>query len=321
MVLSPRFTISSTLMIVVTIFCISVIISISYVSFLETEQNLITSYDRELKASENLFSKSSIYIHRGLKLWDSTYNDPLQQDMQYFISAYNKSKSNPAQINLIEVRNQINPLYRDRIDLYLINSSGVIEYTTKKDEYLLDFRMWPDFFEKIKQMLNSDKFIPDEIVQGFNPGSPLMKYVYQSTPDHRYLAQISLNVQNTSINERGLLSYGSLTSYVINQNPDLITLNVISSMGNLVIGKKDYLSGRLDPESKNISETVFKTHERVIIPDPYNETVTTYIFVPNAVEDTPSASYMNLVGKFVFSSQDLDRKLANNILLHLLLVI
>lgn len=217
MVPLPRFTISSTLMIVLIIFCISVIISISYVSYTETERSLTTSYERELQASENLFTKSSIYIHHGLKLWDSAYNDPLYRDMQLFISAYNASGGNPVRMNLSEVRERIDPVYQDRIDLYLINSSGVIEFTTKRDEYLLDFRKWPEFFEKIKQIAKSEEFIPDEIVQGFNKGSPLRKFVYQSTPDHHYIAQISLNVQNSSVHERGSLSYGSLTSYVIDR--------------------------------------------------------------------------------------------------------
>ncbi len=241
--------------------------------------------------------------------------------MQKFISAYNASGGNPAQINLSNVREQIDPLYRDRIDLYLINASGVIEYTTKKDEYMMDFGVWPDFLEKIKRMMTSDEFVPDEIVQGFIKGSPLRKFVYQPTPDHHYIAQISLNVQNTSVKERNSLSYGSLTSYVINQSPDLISLHVISSMGNLVIGKRDYLSGRLDPESRNISGNVFKTKTREVIPDPNNQTITTYIFVPNTLDETPSATYMNLVGKFVFSTQDLNRQQINNLLLHFLLVI
>jgi signal transduction histidine kinase len=317
----PRFTIRSTLMMVVTILCISVIISISYFSYTEAENRLFTTYERELQMSENLFTKSSLYIHRGLKLWDSSFNDDLERDMQSFISAYNKSGSNPALMNFSDVIAHIDPIYRDKIDLYLINSSGVIEYTTDEKEYLLDFKKWPDFFERITQIQKSGKFIPDEIVKSFIPGSPLRKYVYQTTPDHRYIAQISLNVQNSSEKERAELSYGSLTSYVMSQDPNLISLHVIGSMGNVVIGKKDYQKGRLDPDSAEISQNVFKTHERVAIPNQSNRTVTTYIYVPNAVEETPSAPYMNLVGKFVFSTRELEQQLINNLLIHLLLVL
>jgi hypothetical protein len=132
-------------MIVITFFCISVIIGISYFSYIETSQNINNSYDREVQASENLFLKSSVYIHKGLKLWDSTYNDNLKRNIQTLIAAYTKSGSNPGQLNLSEIVAEFDPLYKDRIDVYFINSSGIIEYTTDETEYQLDFKIWPDW--------------------------------------------------------------------------------------------------------------------------------------------------------------------------------
>jgi signal transduction histidine kinase/HAMP domain-containing protein len=308
-------------MIVITFFCISVIIGISYFSYIETSQNINNSYDREVQASENLFLKSSVYIHKGLKLWDSTYNDNLKRNIQTLIAAYTKSGSNPGQLNLSEIVAEFDPLYKDRIDVYFINSSGIIEYTTDETEYQLDFKIWPDFWNKIRRMMQSDDFFPDDIVKGFLPGAPLRKFVYQSTPDHHYLAQIGLTVQNDSVKERRELSYSNLVSYVLSENPDLKTLHVISSMGNLIIGKKDYPGGRLDEETRKIVESVFSTRERIIITDPRNQLVTTYIFIPNNIEKTPSANYINRVGKFVFSTEEHDRRMGNNFLLHFFLVL
>ena len=318
---SPRFSISSTLMMVLTLFCISCIISITYVSLSETGNNLKSSFNREMNASEDLFSKSSIYIHRGLKLWDSSYNNLLKRDIRILLDEYEKSGRNPSLINLSQVREQIDPLYRDKIDLYLINSSGVIEYTTENDEYLLDFRKWPDFYARLIRILQGDEFVPDEIVKGFQPGMPLRKFVYQPTSDHRYIAQISYDVQNESIYERAALSYGDLVSYVLNQTPELKDLHVISSMHTLVIGKKAYNGGKLDSVSNNITSQIFESHERVVITDPVNQTVTTYVYVPNAEGDSPSGEYMNLVAKFIYSSSDLNRQLTYNLMLHLVLAI
>lgn len=307
-------------MLVLTLFCISCIICITYFSYSATENSLNHSFNREQQASEALFSQSSISIHRGLKLWDSTYNRPLNHDMHILLGAYEESGRDPRRMSLSSVIGRMDPLYRDRINLYLVNQSGVVEFTTDGQEYLMDMRRWPDFYERVKQMMEGDAFVPDEIVKGFNSDSPLRKFVYQPTSDHRYLAEIGLNVQNESVEERAALSYGSLVTYVLNQSPDLLDLNLISSMGT-IIGKKAYQSGIPDPVTRNISMQVFETKERVIIPDTRNQTVTTYVFVPNTVEDTPSAQYMNLVAKFTYSSADLNRLITYNFMLHVFLAI
>jgi signal transduction histidine kinase/HAMP domain-containing protein len=254
-----------------------------------------------------------------LRLWDSSFDIDLKNDMQIFLDAYNTSGQNPAKMDLPSLVKNMDPLYRNKSDLFLINRSGIIEFTTYKPEYLMDMSVWPDFYPRLLEMMDGDSFVPDEIVKGFTSGSPLRKFVYQSTPDHRYLAQISLNVQNESVQERSALSYGKLVSYVINQSPILTDLHVISTTGNVVIGKKAYHNGKLDPLSRNITNQVFKTHERVVVTDPENETVTTYIFVSNCVDNTPSSPYMNLVGKFVYSTSELNKVLNNNLMIHIFL--
>lgn len=318
---SPRFTISSTLMLVFTLFCISVIICISYISYSDTSKNIINSFNREELASEELFTKSSIYIHRGLKLWDSSYDKKLFWDMDYLIDAYDKSDGNPGKINLTNLQLTLDPVYKEQMHFYFINRSGIIEYTTDSREYLLNLSLWPEFKEKIDTMIESDEYIPDEIVKGFLPDAPLRKFVYHSTSDHRYLAQIGLIVQNDSVKERAELSYGNLVKYVLDANPKLINMHVISTMGTLIIGNKDYPGRKLDRDTKKITELVFRTHERIVVRNPENMTETVYIFVPNTVENTPSAGYMNLVGKFIYSTKELYNQLNFNLLLHFLIII
>ena len=40
----------------------------------------------------------------------------------------------------------MNPEIRDKIDLYLINESGIIVQTTCTQDLHLDFRKWPEFY-------------------------------------------------------------------------------------------------------------------------------------------------------------------------------
>lgn len=317
--LFPRFTIRSTLLIVLTLFCISCIIAITYFSYSDTSNTILTSFEREVNASENLFSQSSIYIHRGLRLWDSGFNKPLMKNLDVFLAAYEESGNNPENMSLPDVITRMDPLYQDITDLYLINQSAVIAYTTDPIQLGMDMGVWDDFYPRFLEILESDEFVSDEVVRGFNPNSPLRKYVYHSTPDHRYVAQIGLNVENESVYERSTLSYRSLVTYVMNLNQDLQDLHVISSMNAVVIGKNAYRHGTLDMESRNITREVFRSRERFIIRDAKNQSVTTYLFIPNSVDNSPSSPYMNLVAKFIFSTKDLDQQLTYNLLVHLVL--
>ena len=81
----PRITISSTLAIVITIILILSISIISFISYSISEREVNEYYNQQMIGTEELFNKSSIYIHRGLKLWDSTYNFDMSEIMQIFL--------------------------------------------------------------------------------------------------------------------------------------------------------------------------------------------------------------------------------------------
>lgn len=319
--LSSRLTIRSTLRIALTLFCVTGILIITYISYTETDASIRSSFDREIQTSEILFTKSSIYIHRGLQLWDSSFNRNLARDLSLLLRAYDERQGDISHLNLSLVKKQIDPLYQNQSDFYLINASGVIESTTNMQDYLLDFSRWPDFHDKLEKIRQGDGFVYDEIVNGFQPGAPLRKFVYHPTSDHQYIAQVSLAVENESVHERSLLSYQDLVTYVLSQNPDLIDLHVINSLHRLVIGKSAYPSGKLDPESKAVVSRVFATEEREFITNPQSGTVTSYVFVPNAINDTPSAGYTNVVAKCIFSTSEITHQQWNNLIIHLFLAL
>ena len=222
---------------------VSVILIATTYSYLDSEKILYESFDREKRSAEDLFNKSSIYIHSGLKLWASAYNADLYQNMNLFLEAYNQTHGHPEELNLSEIRDQFDPDIREIVDLYLINESGVIEYTTYPSEQNYNFSQLEEFYQDLQRIRTHDSFVPDEIVRGVLPGAPLRKFVYHPTYDHRYVAQVSMNVQNISIPERTRLSYGSLISYIIHQNTNLKSLHLFNSFGAISIGKEDYPRG------------------------------------------------------------------------------
>ena len=212
----------------------------------------------------------------------------------------------------------MNNQYKNRIDFYLINDTGIVEYTTYNNERFLDFKEWPVFYEDLQKIRLNNSFVPDEIVNGFSTGTPLKKFVYQPTPDHRFVAEVSLNVQNDSVSQRTTLSYKNLITYILNNNKNLQKLHVFDSLGNIDQGKRDYPAGP-DNVTKKSVQTVLEEKNRIITRDPKNHSISTYIYVPHDVDETPSSKYQNLVGKFTYSTENLERELTYTRILHILL--
>lgn len=315
-----HFSISSTLTIIITVILITSILFVTSISYVETEKKLHESFEREKKGSEDIFNQSSIYIHRGLKLWDSTYNSDLQNMLQVYLDAYNLSNGHPELIPLNKMKQGFPADARDKVDLYLINTSGTIVFTTYQSEKGYNFSSFSSFFDDLNTIRMQDSFVPDEIVRGVLPGAPLRKFLYHSSPDHLYVAQISLNVQNDSVDQRSKLSYAQLISYVLNQNSDLKQLHLFNSFAGVTIGKRDYPLG-VDNATRSIVKRVLMTHNKEEWPDPGNHTISSYVFIPHDVDISPSSKYQNLVGKFVFSTKRIEGEIGYTLFLHVLLAL
>ena len=66
----------------------------------------------------------------------------MKENFVVFLEEYNRSGMDPEKMDLEKVREQLG----SNIDLYIINESGVIQYTTYKPELGLDFSTVPVFF-------------------------------------------------------------------------------------------------------------------------------------------------------------------------------
>ena len=65
-------------------------------------------------------------------------------------------------MNLTDLKSNLG----DEFEMYIINESGVIEFTTYEPERGLDFKKVPYFFDYLTRIRNSEGFFPDRIVRG-----------------------------------------------------------------------------------------------------------------------------------------------------------
>lgn len=172
------------------------------------------------------------------KLYDDSLNDRLESAFTPFIEAYVSSGGDISAMNLeeIEIETGEDP---EMIDLYIINSSGVIVATTNTQDLGLDFRIAaPLFADYLVSIREQSGFIPDEITTEIN--SPeLRKWGYMPTPDHSYILEIGLKEKNFGIDRGIILNLSEISADTVYNNPYIRNITIWDFKGDKVGSSSD----------------------------------------------------------------------------------
>lgn len=86
-ILSLKYTLMGALILIFLTF----IIAITTLSFIENRDTIEDSFSKEENNSEKFLTESILYINRGLKLWDTTYDTDLRDALVTLRTAYERS--------------------------------------------------------------------------------------------------------------------------------------------------------------------------------------------------------------------------------------
>ena len=106
----------------------------------------------------------------------------------------------------------------DEYDVYIINESGIIEFTSDEPDRGLDFKKIPYFFEYLTRIRNSEGFFPDRVVQEQTGGGKIRKFAYMPTPDHRYVLELGFSKPSFS-RERSIIQFRQAVEQIASANP------------------------------------------------------------------------------------------------------
>jgi len=178
--------------------------------------------------TEQSIEHSMVLVDNGLKLFDNTYNEKMRSAMIPFLEAYEQSGGSPDRIDLAALKGELNGEY----DLYIINESGVIVYTTSEPDIGHDFRQWPYFHEYITNLRLGSNFSADRVVYQLSTGE-VKKFAYMPTPDHRYLLELGLAGTALGGLQKNRI-YQETAAELIELNPYLENVRIFNSMKVLV---------------------------------------------------------------------------------------
>jgi hypothetical protein len=147
---------ATTLVIAILLIVIPAIGLLSVYDYLQAEERMTSDLATLQSVTEKSIRESITDVDTGLKLFDDSLNLRLERGLALFVEEYGRTEGNPAEMDLFALREQLG----GDMDLYVINASGVVEYTTNSRDRGLDFRENPDFYAEITRMRLGNEFSP-----------------------------------------------------------------------------------------------------------------------------------------------------------------
>ncbi len=217
-----------TLVVAILLIVIPAIALLAVHDYVLAEERMTSDLATLQSVTEKSVRESIVDVDTGLKLFDDSLNLRLQRGLSLFLEEYERAGRDPSHMNLAALKGELG----GDMDLYVINASGVIKYTTYPPDRGIDFKENPDFYAEITRMRLGDNFSPDRVV--YEPATgQVRKYAYMPTPDHRYLLELGL-VPDAFVEERNRLRSQESTQEFVALNPYLDSICVYDILGNPV---------------------------------------------------------------------------------------
>ena len=306
----PRF--STCLMLVMILITVPTIGLISALDYWQVEQGLIEDENQLREQTEKSIVQAITLVDAGLNLFDSTLDQRMEEGFIPFLAEYERAGRDLAAMDLSRVREELG----GEMDIYIINASGVIVYTTYPPDLDLDFAEIPYFYDRITELRLGNIFSADRVLT--EPASrKLRKYAYMPSPDHRYLFELGLDCTATGV-DRYDPQYRTLKEDLMRLNPALEGIRIYDCFGR-IINVTDS-EGPNDPAVINpIAREIFETKQDRTLTDAAAGTTTRYILVD--LSDPGYASDVSRIVELTYNTTPLDTRLAEMRLGHVVLAV
>ena len=280
--------------------------------YLNAKNNLENADEMMQQQTKNNIFNAIKLVDAGHKVLERFINKDMKDAFVTFIDAYEVSAHNPKKMELDDLKKQLG----GKMDLYLINADGIVEYTTYTKDLGLDFKKWPDVFTFITKVRQQNHFVSDGFATEARTGS-IRKFAYMPTPDHKYLLELSLFSDEFS-DLMGGLDVVQIADQLKTFNPSLNQVRIFSRHGPL--GDPDY-EVEVNEETTQIIKTVYDTKKTVEIEDKTRKHYTRYIFINLKDEDVDVSSDPSKVIELNYNTKLIDEALQKNVSFHVLMFV
>ena len=167
-----------------------IIISISFLNYKTTKETIENKYYERRGVVEESILKSFNYVNDAYKIAEKQLNKEMKR---YSLLLRKKYRDNPdvKEWDLEKLKEKFNGF-----DVYIINEDLKVIRSTFKKDIGLDFTKFPSFSQELEKRLKKDTFTVDRLDLETKTGN-IKKYSYISSPDHKYLLELGVDLKKT----------------------------------------------------------------------------------------------------------------------------
>jgi len=203
-------------------------------------------------------------------LYDSSLNDQMRRGLIEVLADYQRTGGDPSSMNLTGIKHELG----DQFDVYIINESGIIEFTSYEPERGQDFKTIPYFFAYLTKIRNSEGFFPDRIVQEQKGEGKLRKFAYMPTPDHRYILELGF-AKSSFPSELSIVQYKNSIDLIASSNPYIERVRIFNTMGKIADNTSEVVDG---PTKVSIEKVIQQRRDMTVTLPEIGQTVK-YFFI------------------------------------------
>jgi hypothetical protein len=234
-------------------------------AFFSARQDLQENFDTLLKQTETNIVKAVQLADVGYEVLEISLDDRMRRGFEPFLAAYKQAGGDPNKIDLQALQKTLG----DGIDLYIIDSKGVVTHTTYVTDIGLNLTQWPEFYKGIEQIRQKGVYTGDRITTETRTGN-LRKFAYLATPDKKYILELGLKASEFKAS-MAKLDQITIAQQLKSFNPFLRDVRIFDSKA-VLLGKPDF---KPDSSLTDIVRRVYEKAEPHEIAE--NQYITRYI--------------------------------------------
>lgn len=219
-----RYPFSSYLVVAIFLVLMVAVAGLIGISYLTMEEALRDNQRTTQLQTENSLVTVFKSKEEGIRIFEVSLNSRLEYAFDPFLAEYELSGRDPSRMNLSKVKATLG----NEMELYVIDEHATVVATTYKPELGLRFGDYaPYFVDYLESIRVSGGYHPDRIVSEKSTGS-MKKFAYFATPDHRYVLELGLPVDNFPVSRFRYIDE-DLIGQVEAANPYLTDVRVFES--------------------------------------------------------------------------------------------
>jgi len=290
---------------------IPILIAISISDYLNAKNDLEHAYSHLQKQTENNILNAIRLVDAGHRVLAKLLGEQMKKSFTQFISAYEASGRDASKMDLVELKRRLG----GKMDLYLINADGIVEYTTYTKDLGLDFKQWEDVYAFFTTIRQKNNFVDGQLATEARTGL-LRKFAYMPTPDNKYLLELGL-VSDEFAGLMGELDLIKITDRLKKLNPSLSDVRIFSRHGHL-LGDPDY---KVDKKTADIITSVYTGKRSYTTPKTEYQQFAHYIFINLKDESMPISADPSKVIELTYNTKIIDESLQRSATFHFILSI